>query len=102
MREPSIKQFSDFLCISPSNATYKVNTLINKGYIEKVHSSDDRREYHLHITKKFWDYYAINQTYVELVMQRIRERFSAEELSQLEYMLEIISRELMMENSTKL
>ena len=32
---PTISQFADFLGISQSNATYKVNSLIKKGYIVK-------------------------------------------------------------------
>ena len=32
---PTISQFADFLGISQSNATYKVNSLIRKGYIVK-------------------------------------------------------------------
>lgn len=32
--EPTVGQFADFLNISQSNATYKVNSLIRKGYLE--------------------------------------------------------------------
>ena len=102
LREPTISQFAEFLQISQPNATYKVNGLIHKGYIEKVISSTDKREYHLHTTQKFWDYYAINQNYINIVMQRIRERFTHEETEELEKMLQIISRELMQENNTRL
>ena len=31
--EPTVGQFADFLNISQSNATYKVNSLIRKGYL---------------------------------------------------------------------
>ena len=98
LREPTISKFAEFLQISQPNASYKVNTLIRKGYIVKVNSPADRREYHLHTTPKFLNYYAISQNYVNTVMQRIRERFSAEETAQLEKMLSIISQELMPEN----
>ena len=40
---PTIGQFADFLGISQSNATYKVNSLIRKGYIVKENSDTDRR-----------------------------------------------------------
>ena len=100
--EPTISQFAEFLKISLPNATYKVNSLIKKGYIEKVNSSADRREYHLRITTKFTDYYAINQNYITTVMNRINERFTKEEASQLEGMLRIISRELMPESEDSL
>jgi len=102
LHEPTISQFADFLQISQPNATYKVNALIRKGYIDKINSSTDRREYHLSPTPKFWKYYAINQSYINTVMQRIRARFSPEETGQLERMLHIISHELMPENRDKL
>ena len=103
LNEPTIGQFANFLQTSQPNATYKANALIRKGYVEKVNSSTDKREYHLRTTAKFWDYYAINQNYVKIVMQRIRDRFPEEELEQLASMLSVISGELMPENSeTKL
>jgi DNA-binding MarR family transcriptional regulator len=76
--------------------------LIRKGYIEKVNSSTDKREYHLVTTEKFRDYYAISQSYANLVMGRVRERFTREETEHLERMLHIISKELMPECSTVL
>ena len=100
--EPTISQFAEFLQISLPNATYKVNMLMRKGYIEKAKSDTDKREYHLHTTQKFWDYYAINQNYINIVMQRIRKRFSNEEAALLENILNIISQELMPENSGRL
>jgi len=100
--KPTISQFADFLCVSKSNATYKVNTLVKKGYIQRVKSDNDKREFRLHTTEKFWHYYAINQNYIETVMTRINERFSPDELSQFSKMLTVISRELMPEASGKL
>lgn len=54
---PTISEFAAFLGISQPNASYKVNTLVTKGYLERVGSDDDRREAHLNVTKKFLDYY---------------------------------------------
>jgi len=102
LQQPTISRFAEFLQISLPNATYKINGLIRKGYIEKVNSSTDKREYHLVTTAKFRDYYAISQNYANLVMGRIRERFSREETEQFEKMLQIISQELMPECSTVL
>ena len=100
--EPTVSQFAEFLQISQPNATYKVNTLVRKGYIEKVNSDTDKREYHLRTTQRFSDYYAINQSYINTVMKRIRERFSDKETKQLENMLQIISQELMPESKSSL
>lgn len=100
--EPTVSQFADFLQISLPNATYKANTLMRKGYIEKVNSATDKRECHLRTTQKFLDYYAINLNYLHIVMQRIRKRFSEEETKQFETILQIISQELMPESKAHL
>jgi DNA-binding MarR family transcriptional regulator len=83
--------------ISPPNAAYKVNSLVKKGYIRKVQSDEDRREYHLEVTQKYLDYYNISASYMAQVMDRITARFSAEDCAKLEEMLNVINRELMPE-----
>ena len=40
---PTINEFASFMRISPPNAAYKVNSLIRKGYIDKVRSPEDQR-----------------------------------------------------------
>lgn len=55
--QPTIGEFADFIGISQPNASYKVTSLVTKGYLERISGSDDRREAHLHVTKKFLDYY---------------------------------------------
>ena len=92
---PTINEVATFMCISPPNAAYKVNSLIKKGYINKVQSETDRREYHLEVTQKYVDYYNISTTYMVEVMDRITKRFSLEDCKKLDEMLTIIRRELM-------
>ena len=88
---PTIGQFADFLGISQSNATYKVNSLIRKGYIVKENSDTDRREYHLKLSDKFYCYNGLMQSYIDTVMARIQERFTAEELATFEHVLAVMS-----------
>lgn len=52
--KPTINEFSRFVAISPPNAAYKVNSLIQKGYVRKVQSPDDKRDYHLEVTQKVY------------------------------------------------
>lgn len=94
---PTINEFASFMCISSPNAAYKVNSLIKKGYIRKVQSEVDRREYHLEVTQKYIDYYNISARYMVEVMDRISHRFSPEDCAKLEQMLLIVGRELMPE-----
>ena len=94
---PTVNEFATFMRISPPNAAYKVNSLVKKGYINKIQSRDDRREYHLEATQKYIDYYNISASYMREVMDRIARRFSPEDCARLEEMLNIVSDELMPE-----
>ena len=95
--KPTVGQFAEFLNISQSNATYKVNNLIKKGYLERQNSRTDRREYYLVLSEKFYNYIGLLSSYEQVVMARIKERFSQEDVDKLDQMLEIISAELMPE-----
>ena len=94
---PTVNEFASFMNISPPNAAYKVNSLIKKGYLQKVQSTVDRREYHLSVTRKYMDYYNISSAYMVEVMDRIARRFSPGDCAKLEEMLRIINTELMPE-----
>ena len=94
---PTVNEFASFMNISSPNATYKVNSLIKKGYLKKVQSPVDRREYHLQVTEKYNSYYDISSSYMMEVMDRVAERFSPEDCKKLEEILEIVSQELMPE-----
>lgn len=97
MGNPTINEFASFIDISSPNAAYKVNNLIKKGYLRKIRSESDRREYHLEVTDKYLDYYNISYQYMGEVMERIEKRFSKEELERFVSMLTIINQELMSE-----
>ena len=92
---PTISQFADFLNISQSNATYKVNNLIKKGYLVRQNSQTDRREYHLVLSERYYRYMNLFSAYEETVIERIEKRFTQEELDKFDEMLRIISDELM-------
>ena len=91
------REFSRMMQISTPNAAYKIGSLVKKGYVEKIQSTTDRREYHLRPTQKYIDYYNISYSYLHTVVERARERFSPEDCAKLEEMLTIVSTELMPE-----
>ena len=97
LHEPTINEFASFVHISSPNAAYKVNSLIRKGYLEKVQSESDRREYHLRPTQKFHDYYNLSSSYVREVMDRVRDRFTPQEVALIDHVLDIVGQELMPE-----
>ena len=94
---PTVGQFADFLNISQSNATYKVNSLIRKGYLERENSRTDRREYHLVLSEKFNNYMGLLSNYEHVVMQRIEQRIPPEDVAKFDEILQIMSSELMPE-----
>ena len=94
---PTINEFATFMRISSPNAAYKINNLVKKGYVEKVQSRTDKREYHLYPTRKYIEYYSISYAYLQKVVDRAKQRFAPEELQKLEEMLRVVSAELMPE-----
>ena len=97
LNTPTVGQFADFLNISQSNATYKVNSLIKKGYLERQNSQLDRREYHLILSEKYYNYIGLLSSYESTVTQRMIDRFPPEDIAKFDEMLRIISQELMPE-----
>lgn len=94
---PTVGQFADFLNISQSNATYKVNNLIRKGYIERQNSTSDRREYHLILSEKYYQHMDLLSRYEHDVINRIQTRFPREDVRKFDEILTITSAELMPE-----
>ena len=97
MGKPTINEFAKFAQLSAPNAAYKVNSLVKKGYVNKVQSTTDKREYHLEVTEKYEKTYGVTYDYIGTVMKRIRERFSPEEVKEFEEILGVIDDELMPE-----
>ncbi|MGN0305556.1 MAG: MarR family winged helix-turn-helix transcriptional regulator [Lachnospiraceae bacterium] len=95
--EPTVNEFARLANLSSPNAAYKVNNLVKKGYLKKVQSKEDKREYHLQVTQKYLDYYNISYQYMDTVLKRMEERFSPEELEILVRMLKVMDEELMSE-----
>lgn len=97
INNPTVNEFAKVANISSPNAAYKINNLIKKGYLRKVQSETDKREYHLEVTEKYLNYYNITYSYIGKVMKRVEERLTPEELKVLEKTLHIMSDELMPE-----
>ena len=97
INKPTINEFARIANISSPNAAYKVNNLIKKGYLNKVQSEVDKREFHLEVTQKYLDYYNISYSYIGNVTKRLEERLTPEELEVFEKALRIMSDELMSE-----
>lgn len=97
LQEPTVAQFGRLMNLSTPNAAYKVNNLIKKGYVQKIQSEVDRREYHLKPTQKYLDYYNVSYSYLRTVVQRAEEKFSPEDIQKVGEILEYVANELMPE-----
>ncbi len=97
LNRPTVKEFAEFAQISSPNAAYKVNSLIKKGYIKKVQNEEDKREFYLEVTEKYLNYVGITYDYIALVMQRIRDRLSEQDIEKFEEIMQVLSEELMPE-----
>ena len=94
---PTVNEFAKLANLSSPNAAYKVNNLMKKGYLEKVQSTEDKREYHLFVTQKYLDYYNISYQYLDTVMNRLEGRFTEEEMETVKKVLKVMDEELMPE-----
>lgn len=101
LKNPTINEFAGFVGISAPNAAYKVNCLVNKGYITRTRSESDKREYHLQVTDKYMMTYGLTYDYMDTVMNRIRERFPKEDVQKLDEILGVVYEELMPEIQIK-
>ena len=94
LREPTIKEFADCLGISQPNATYKVNQLIQKGYVEKIPSLEDRRETHLQVTDRYLRYSERGSRSLVQAMEVLQTRFSQEEMEVFSRVIRALSDEI--------
>ncbi len=97
LEKPTIQEFANFIGISSPNATYKVNSLIKKGYVKKLQSDTDKREFYLDVTEKFYRYYNINEKYLDIVEERLKNELSPEEFKMFNDTLKKIYYEMMPE-----
>ena len=94
---PTISELTEFMEISKPNMAYRVSKLANKGYIKRIQSKDDKREYYLEPTEKFFKYHNIRTKYIDTVLNRLKERFPEKDIQKLTEILDTMSNELMPE-----
>ncbi len=97
LKNPKVSQLAKFLDMSTPNVAYKISSLIKKGYVEKIQSTEDKREYILKATDKFYSYYNEKNEYIETVLKRLEEKMGSENTKKLEEILEVMSSDLMPE-----
>ena len=85
--KPTISEFANHLNLSVPNATYKINSLVKKGYLVREQSKTDLREQYLCVTDKFLGYYGLNDVLIANLIKQIKETFSQEDVKSLDDMM---------------
>ena len=80
MDGPTLKTYAETMGISQPNATYKVNSLVEKGYVEKRLSEVDRRETNIYTTRKAKKLIKDVDRDPETVEKQLRSKFTEQEL----------------------
>ncbi len=91
---PTILEYANYMGISQPNATYKINQMIDKGYLIKEVYEKDKRAYKLQVTKKFLSLYRDNDRYIKKVLKEVENTFSKEEVQLLEKMLKDVKKQM--------
>ena len=77
---PTISEFAEFFGISQPNATYKVKSLVKKGYLKKLKSPSDRREYRLAVDERYIQSNGENDPFLDSLAEQLQNRFTAEQI----------------------
>ena len=95
---PTILEYANYMGISQPNATYKINQMIQKGFLLKTACIDDKRSFKLEVTQKFLDLYRMNDHFIENSLNLIKNEFDENTLKNLESMLTSLKSKLKGEN----
>ena len=78
---PTMSQFAAYLGVSQPNATYKVSSLVAKGYVQKTVPEEDRREVRLQTCGKFNSYFEEQSERLTRAIESLKDTYSTEQLS---------------------
>lgn len=97
LNEPTILEYATYMKISQPNATYKINQMVEKGYLIKQPSHKDKRAYTLKVSDKFLSCYRTNNHYIKKILGKIEENTSETEIDLLIQMLKEVKKQMTQE-----
>jgi DNA-binding MarR family transcriptional regulator len=83
LEHPSFGELADALGITRPSVTVLVGRLIRNGYVEKVQDEDDRRSFHIVLTKKGKQFTHIHQKIHQHLVQTLVAPLNGREIEQL-------------------
>lgn len=102
MEYPTVGDLVDFLKVAQPNITYRVNSLVEKGYVVKENSQVDRRIVHLRVTEKYKEYQSMKNSYAKNIVQKTESSLNKEERQTFEKIVELMDQNLTKELEKKL
>lgn len=84
---PTVSEFAKAFSISQPNATYRIKSLMEKGYVEKF-GADKKSASRLRVTEKFMRFYHEDLAYGNFIFHRLSEQLNAEELAEVDKIFE--------------
>lgn len=93
---PTITEFAHALSISQPNATYRIKSLIDKGYVTKE-ATDKKNMFRLSVTEKFMTYFHKDLGYGRFIFQMLSEKFSEEKLAEIDGIFEAFIQQIQIE-----
>ena len=94
LEKPTVNELVRILNVSQPNISYKINTLVAKGYVRKEQSKKDGREYFLKLTDRYYAYKKIAYGFVDKVLDNLNDKLSREEMDNLRKSLKLIKEEM--------
>lgn len=87
---PTITELAADLCVSKPSVSVIVDKLIQKGFVKKVQSADDKRTFYLHLTKSGRKCAIFNDSIHGRFAAKVKKILDGKEIDQLSFLLEKI------------
>lgn len=94
MSNPNVTELATEMQLTKPTVTVALDKLIQKGYVTKIQSDEDRRSSHLHLTKKGMQINQMHERAHTQFAELMQEALEPEELEELTVLLEKLTKSL--------
>ena len=94
MSNPNITELATEMRLTKPTVTVAIDKLIQKGYVTKIQSDEDRRSSHLHLTKKGMQINQMHEHAHRQFVELMCETLEPNELEELTILLEKLTKSL--------
>lgn len=96
LENPTVGDLVKYIKVSQPNITYRVNSLVRKGYVVKVKSEVDKRIVHLNVTEKYRKYQNFKTSYAKEIIRKTKSNLKDEEREVFEKILDIMDEKMIL------